>query len=54
MKRGATAIFLTTGREAGYTLTDHQAVTGLKVKEAKPGDEFMGSVKEAKMKKIQW
>lgn len=31
-----------------------QAVTGLKVKEAKPGDEFMGSVKEAEMKRIRW
>lgn len=54
MKRGATAIILTTGREAGYTLTGRQAVTGLKVEEAKPGDEFMGSVKEAKMKRIRW
>lgn len=53
MKRGATAIFLTTGREVGYTLTGRQAVTGLKVEEAKPGDEFMGSLKEAKMKRIR-
>lgn len=44
MKRGATA---------GYTLTGRQAVTGLKVEEAKPGDEFMGSLKEAKMKRIR-